>query len=132
MTENFEESKKKRIEVLKRFLNRKIMGDASGSQQYLDGSLATIFESTTASKIRFKKKKGGDVPHYLKEDFPDRGIHEARIEARKLNEQKANSPTAMQYSQMLDYDIAFKGVPDYMKTWLHIKKKKSKKNLLIQ
>jgi len=91
-------------------------------------------EGSSASKIRFKKKKGGEVPQYLKEDFPDRGIHEARIEARKLNEQKANSPTAVQYNQMLDYDIAFKGVPDYMKTWLHEgkTKKKSKKHLLMQ
>jgi len=32
---------------------------------------------------------------------------------------------------MLDYDIAFKGVPDYMKTWLKKgKKKKSQKKLL--
>ena len=44
-------------------------------------------ESIVGSKadLRFKKQKKG-VPDYLKEDFPDRGIHEARLEARKFNE----------------------------------------------
>lgn len=95
--EDFEESKKKRIEILKRFLNRKIMKDPSGnSSQYLDASI-TIIQGNSSKKLR-SKKKNALLPEYLKEDFPDRGIHEARIEARKLNEKKASSPTAMQYS----------------------------------
>ena len=127
--EDFEESKKKRIEILKRFLNRKIMQDPSAySTQYLDASISMI-QGSSSKKLRFKKKKA--LPEYLKEDFPDRGIHEARIEARKLNEKKASSPTAMQYSQMLDYDIAFKGIPEYMKTWVKKGKKKSRKKLEI-
>jgi len=51
--------------------------------------MASLVESASSpSKIRFKKKKLMSivVPNYLKEDFPDRGIHEARLEARKLNE----------------------------------------------
>lgn len=91
--EDYEESKKKRIEILKRFLNRKIMKDPSGySTQYLDASIS-MMQGNSSKKLRFKKKKA--LPEYLKEDFPDRGIHEARIEARKLNEKKASSPTAM-------------------------------------
>ena len=69
------------------------MKDPSGySTQYLDASISMI-QGNSSKKLRFKKKKG--VPEYLKEDFPDRGIHEARIEARKLNEKKASSPNAM-------------------------------------
>ena len=91
--EDFEESKKKRIEILKRFLNRKIMKDPSGcSTQYLDSSIYMI-QGRSSKKLQLKKRKA--MPEYLKEDFPDRGIHEARLEARKLNENKASSPTAM-------------------------------------
>ncbi len=92
--EDFEESKKKRIEILKRFLNRKIMKDPSGySTQYLDASISMI-QGSSSKKLRLKKRKAM-LPEYLKEDFPDRGIHEARLEARKLNEKIASSPTAM-------------------------------------
>ena len=74
------------------------------------------------------KKKNRKLPQYFTEDFPNRGIHEARIEARKLHQEfNGESPTALQYNQMLDYITAFKGIPQYMKRDSSVKKNPKKK-----
>ena len=86
-------------------------------------------EANIQDQIDRFKNKNRKLPNYLTEDFPNRGIHEARIEARRLHHEfNGESPTALQYNQMLDYITTFKGIPQYMKRDSSVKKKKNKQD----
>lgn len=65
------------------------------------------------------------VPEYLKEDFPSKSVHKARVHIRKLNEGLSVSPTAKEYNFLLDAYTSVKGLPEYfMRGQRNLKKKK--------
>jgi hypothetical protein len=56
-------------------------------------------EANIQDQIDRFKQKNRKLPPYFTEDFPNRGIHEARIEARRLHHEfNGESPTALQYN----------------------------------
>jgi hypothetical protein len=80
-------NREKRLEILRHYLNKKMLKNVESAHN--------IESTNTLSITRKKKRTTRQVPDYLKADFPTRGIHEARLEARRLNEGLTGSPTAL-------------------------------------
>jgi hypothetical protein len=72
-----------------------------------------MVERDPAGPLRFKVNKvtNKKVPDYLREDFPSKSLHAARIYCKKMNDGISISPTANQYNKILDNFTMTKGVP---------------------
>eukprot|EP00347_Sterkiella_histriomuscorum_P004788 403359098 len=70
--------------------------DNSNSQLLIDSSRYGVL---TNKKKR--KRRGPEVPHYLREDFPNRNLHLARQEAKRMFDQSEQA-TVYQFNTLLD------------------------------
>jgi hypothetical protein len=98
LNEQSKELMKKRIEILKRYLNRKHLSSNEVTLEQ-QSSLHLLQQMSSndsfAKRVRKHVFRAGAVPEYLKEDHPSKNLHDARLEARRLNESlKGISPTA--------------------------------------
>jgi len=102
-----------KTELLKRFLTKKAILTKPESVTELRKLPFIVVERDASGPIRFKVNKVTNkrVPDYLKEDFPSKSLHAARIYCRQINDGISVSPTANQYSQILDNFTMTKGVP---------------------
>ena len=106
------ELKKKKMEILKRFMNKKILLTMKDSVQQLKKlPFIKVEEMPQVPKFKVGKVGGRHIPDYLKEDFPDKRVHNARAELRQMNDVMPVSPTALEYTAILDTYTLIKGVP---------------------
>eukprot|EP00347_Sterkiella_histriomuscorum_P016845 403351631 len=70
--------------------------DNSNSQLLIDSNR---YDVLTNKKKR--KRRGPEVPHYLREDFPNRNLHLARQEAKRMFDQSEQA-TVYQFNTLLD------------------------------
>jgi aspartyl/asparaginyl-tRNA synthetase len=106
------ELRAKRLEILKRFMNKKIMLTVKDSVQELKKlPYIKVEEMSTQPKFKVGKVGGRRVPEYLKEDFPSKMVHNAREYVREMNDSLPVSPTALEYTAILDNFTLIRGVP---------------------
>ena len=91
-----------------------------------------IEEMITEPKFKVNKVNNKKVPDYLKEDFPSKSLHNARIHVRKMNEGLTIQPTANEYNVILDNFTAIKGVPIGLTDTRQIKKKRNNHKKSLQ
>lgn len=66
---------------------------------------------SAAPRFKVNKITNKKVPDYLREDFPSRSLHAARVYCKKMNEGLPVSPTAQEYNVILSNFTMTKGVP---------------------
>jgi hypothetical protein len=106
--------KKKKLDMLKKFLNdRKILLTSNESIKQIEKIPYISIEQAPvgAPKFHVSKLNGTRVPDYLKEDFPSKSVHQARVHMQKMNEGMPVSPTAQEFHLILDNFTAIKGIP---------------------
>lgn len=101
-----------KTELLTRFLSKKaILTKPESVTELRKLPFIVVERDVTGPIFKVNKLNNKRVPEYLKEDFPSKSLHAARIYCRQMNDGISVSPTANQYSQILDNFTMTKGVP---------------------